>query len=55
MDEMVEDAVVNGSSVTESSMLFPYELKFGKWYRSKGTKVGDSPFASYLLNNLFIA
>ena len=47
---MVQDAVVNGSSVFEVSFLWDYELEWGKWYRSKDRKGGQNPFPSYLMN-----
>ena len=47
---MVQDAVVNGSSVLHVSFLYDYELEWGKWHRSKERKGGKSPFPSYLLN-----
>ena len=30
--------------------MYDYELKYGKWYRSKERKVGINPFGSYMLN-----
>ena len=50
MDEMVKDAVVNGSSVFEVSFLYDYELAWGKWHRSHDRNGGEPPFGSYLLN-----
>ena len=47
---MVEDAVVNGSSVVEVGILFPEYLDLGKWHRSKERKPGKYPFPSYLMN-----
>ena len=47
---MVQDAVVNGSSVVECSYLLDSELEWGRWYRSKDRKSGQNPFASYLMN-----
>ena len=47
---MTQDAVVNGSSVVQSSFLYDYELEWGKWHRSKDRKGGENPFASYLMN-----
>ena len=49
-DQMVEDAVVNGSSVLEAGILWPKYLDFGKWQRSKEKKGGQNPFGSYMLN-----
>ena len=49
MDEMVKDAVVNGSSVFEVSFLYDYELAWGRWHRSEERKGGSQPFASYKL------
>ena len=43
--------VESGSSVLECSFLYDYELKWGKWHKSKERTHGDYlPFASYLLN-----
>ena len=47
---MVQDAVVNGSSVFQVSYLWDYELEWGRWYRSKDRKGGRNPFPSYLMN-----
>ena len=47
---MTQNAVRSGSSVVECAFMFDYELAWGKWYRSKGRKGGESPFASYMLN-----
>ena len=47
---MVQDAVVNGSSVLEVGFLYDYELEWGKWHRSKDRKGGQNPFGSYLMN-----
>ena len=47
---MVQDAVVNGSSVLHVSFLYDYELEYGKWHRSKDRKDGENPFGSYLMN-----
>ena len=47
---MVQDAVVNGSSVFQVSYLWDYELEWGRWYRSKDRKGGENPFVSYLMN-----
>ena len=47
---MTKDAVRSGSSVVECSFMYDYELEYGKWYRSKERKGGESPFGSYLLN-----
>ena len=47
---MVQDAVVNGSSVVECSFLYDFELEWGKWYRSKDRASGQNPFGSYLMN-----
>ena len=47
---MAQDAVVNGTSVVESALMYEYELEWGKWYRSRERKGGVSPFVSYYLN-----
>ena len=47
---MVNDTVVNGSSVVEVGFLYPEYLDLGKWHRSKERKGGKLPFGSYLLN-----
>ena len=47
---MVQDAVVNGSSVVEVSFLWDSELELGRWYRSKDRTGGMNPFPSYLMN-----
>ena len=47
---MVQDAVVNGSSVVETGFLYDYMLELGKWYRSKDRRIGENPFGSYLMN-----
>ena len=47
---MVQDAVVNGSSVVQCSYLWDYELELGRWHRSKDRKGGENPFVSYLMN-----
>ena len=47
---MVQEAVVNGSSVVQGSFLWEYELRLGKWHRSKDRKGGQNPFGSYLMN-----
>ena len=47
---MAQDAVRSGSSVVECAYMADYELAWGKWYRSKERKGGQSPFASYMLN-----
>ena len=47
---MVQDAVVNGSSVVQGGFLYNHELDWGKWHRSKDRKGGENPFASYLMN-----
>ena len=47
---MVQDAVVNGSSVLHVSFLYDYELEYGKWHRSKDREGGQNPFPSYLMN-----
>ena len=47
---MVQDAVVNGSSVVETGFLYDYMLEFGKWYWSKDRRIGVNPFGSYLMN-----
>ena len=47
---MAQDAVRSGSSVVECAFMYDSELRWGKWYRSKERRGGDSPFASYLLN-----
>ena len=52
---MAQDAVRSGSAVVECSFMYDYELDWAKeydtrWYRSKNTKGGENPFASYLLN-----
>ena len=47
---MVEDAVVNGSSIVFWAFMYDSELAWGKWYRSKEKKGGDHPFTSYMLN-----
>ena len=49
-EKWVRDAVRSGSSVRESSFLSDYELAFGNWYRSKGIRSGDNPFASYMMS-----
>ena len=50
MDDMVKDAVTNGSSVVEIGWLYDYELAYGKWYRSKDKKGGIYPFGSNMMN-----
>ena len=47
---MVQDAVVNGSSVFQVSFLPDFILEWGKWHRSKDRKSGENPFGSYLMN-----
>ena len=47
---MAQDAVRSGSSVVECAFMYDYELEWGKWHRSRERKVGDNPFASYMLN-----
>ena len=47
---MVQDALVNGSSVYQGSYVADHWYKWGKWYRSKDRGGGEIPFASYLLN-----
>ena len=49
-NKLAQDAVRKGGAVVEIGFLLPYELEWGKWHRSKETKGGESPFASYLLN-----
>ena len=39
-----------GSAVVQVSFLYPWELKLGKFYRSKEKKEGQSPFSSYYMN-----
>ena len=50
---MTKDAVRSGSSVVELAFLRDHKLEWGKWYRSKERKGGESPFASYLLNKIW--
>ena len=47
---MAQDAVRSGSSVVVCAFMADFELAWGKWYRSKERKGGQSPFASYMLN-----
>ena len=47
---MVQDAIVNGSSVFQVGFLLDYWLEWGKWYRSKDRASGQNPFGSYLMN-----
>ena len=47
---MTQDAVVNGSSVVQRSLLYDFILKWGKWHRSKDRAGGQNPFGSYLMN-----
>ena len=52
MSEMV---VKDGSSVVQVSMLLEHEIEYAKkhgtsWYRSKESRGGKNPFASYMLN-----
>ena len=47
---MIEDAVVNGSSVYETGWLYSSDLEFGKWHRSKERSDGINLFGSYYLN-----
>ena len=47
---MVQDAVVNGSSVVEMAFIWDDWLEYGKWHRSKERKGGLNPFCSYMLN-----
>ena len=49
-DILVEEAVTSGSSVVEVAYMAPYELAYGKWYRSRGRKLGSNPFISYYTN-----
>ena len=52
---MVKDAIGTGSAVVECGFMYDYELEYAtkngtKWYRSKETKPGDYPYASFMLN-----
>ena len=47
---MIQDAVVTGSSVVEVGFLFSYQLKWGKWHRSKDVKGGYNPYGAIMLN-----
>ena len=47
---MVKESVTTGSSVVECGFMFDYELKWGRWYRSREKKGGMNPFTSYMLN-----
>ena len=49
------DVLSSGSSVVEVTYLDDYELAWAKDYntsfhRSRGTKIGDHPFGSYMIN-----
>ena len=49
------DVLKHGSSVVEVAYLDDYELDWAKDYntsfhRSRGTKIGDHPFGSYMIN-----
>ena len=47
---LIPRAVITGSSVVEMGFLFAEYLEFGKWHRSKESRGGENPFASYMLN-----
>ena len=47
---MAQDAVKSGSSVVECGSMLPYELEWGRWYRSEERKGGEIPFPSFMLN-----
>ena len=50
-----DKALDKGSAVLQCTFLYEDELVWAKkfntrWYRSKGRRGGDHPFASYMLN-----
>ena len=55
-DKMVQDRILDsGSAVFEVVYLLPTQIEFAKdydtsWYRSKGKRGGNHPFASFMLN-----
>ena len=49
-DGLIPAAVKTGSSVLEAGILYPWYFAFGKWHRSKESRGGQNPFASYMLN-----
>ena len=34
----------------EVSYLYPHELEYGRWHRSRDIKDGDFPFGSFMIN-----
>ena len=39
-----------GRAVMEVSYLYPHELEYGRWHRSRDIKDGDFPFGSFMIN-----
>ena len=39
-----------GSAVLQRAFLYDFELEWGRWYRSKDKRGGESPFCSVMIN-----
>ena len=36
--------------MVEIAFLYPYEIEYGKWHRSKDKRAGENPFTSAMIN-----
>ena len=36
--------------MVEIAFLYPYEIEYGKWHRSKDKRGGENPFTSAMIN-----